>query len=249
MNKLTIAIGVLALLVVGWFFLKGDTVSYVADVESEVFALESELVELEAAVEAGTLTPEEAAKAQERILARLEAIDDAVASGRPLRLTDAQRKQLVSALETLRSTLITHKDVFVAIDKKVLELPEEERPLTKRKGGGGSATFTEIVTEAVESVENQVEAVVDDYASEDTDMTEATITDNEEDGGTTTSTEDTQDTSDQVSDESEEETSTSDEDGMDMDEEAETSDDTSTEETEGSFFFPEDDDAEEETTN
>lgn len=171
MNKILIAIGLVAAAAIGWFLLfsGGSTINYVAEVNDEVMALEAELATIEAAVAAGELTPEQAAAAQIRIAARLEAINTAIDKSQSAKLTEAQRVQLVGGLDRLKQVLVDYQSTLVTVDAVVEALPEAQRPqLTVR--GSTSATKHSIVAAAlgtVDVVESYVVDEVEDYVPEE----------------------------------------------------------------------------------
>ena len=155
MNKLIIAIlGIVGIGLLAWFvFAPGTTVmEQQFSIDEEIEELEAELVAIEVAVAAGTLTPEEAAEAQVRISARLEAISTVSSQAQSTAtLSAAQRAQLRSGLERLRGVLVTYQATLQAVDEQALQLPEAERPQLFR---GRSS-----VREAIEMVAEEVEVV------------------------------------------------------------------------------------------
>lgn len=168
MPKLLIGLGVIVIVIIaGWFLLKNDTVNYVAEVNGEVMALESELAEIETAVQAGLLTPEEAAEAQIKIVARIDAISAAATAGQKAQLSDAQRAQLVEGLERLKQTLIKYQSTLTTVDEIVLELPESERPKLSSRGGGGENAVSAIALETIGEVEEQIEDVIEEVTDEE----------------------------------------------------------------------------------
>lgn len=168
MNKILIGVGFAALVVLGWFLVfQGDTVTYVAEVNNEVAALEAELAEIEAAVQAGTLTPEAAAEAQVKIAARLEAINGAIASSEKVELSSSQRTQLMDGLDRLKDILTKYQATLVVVDEVVMELPPAERPQLNRSNGGRASSIVAVIADTVEVVEEHVEEVVEEYEPEE----------------------------------------------------------------------------------
>lgn len=189
-NNLVLAIGVIVIVGIGFFLFWGDAADYVVVIDEEVAALEAELADIEAAVAAGELTPEEAAAAQVRIMNRLAAINTAVETSERASLTPSQRTQLLNGLDRLKNILIVYQGTLLAVDEAVLELPESERPqLNPRgsRGGGGNRTIADAIAEVVEVVEDHTEDVVEGYVPEETATTTQEI---EEDIETATTTED-----------------------------------------------------------
>lgn len=166
MNKLIIGVGILGIIAIGWFLFSSNSIEYVATATDEVSQLENELASLDTEVRAGTLSPEDAAQAQAKIVARIDAINGAAAAGQKTKLTDVQRAKLIDALERLRNLLIEHRDTLAAVDNAVLELPEDQRPKLKRRGGGGNSATT-VANEAIEIIDEQVEEIIDDITDEE----------------------------------------------------------------------------------
>lgn len=160
-SKIIIGVIVLALVLVGWFSFKNNTVDYVATVNDEISALEGELAEIEAAVETGTLTPEEAVKAQEKIVARLDTINNSVTSSQNAKLTDAQKAQLNDGLERLKNILVEYQATLMVVDAQVETLQEVEK--SKLRSGGSHKKVSEIVVETVTEMEGVIEEIVEDY--------------------------------------------------------------------------------------
>lgn len=172
MNKIIIGVLLLMAIAGGWLLFHGaTTVDYVADVSDEIDALETELIALEVAADAGTLSPEKAAEAQAKVAARIEAINTALAqSDKESGLTAAQRRQLLVALSKLKGLFIEYRSVLTVVDETAAVLSPEERKIYYAKGGGRSASagVTALIAEAIDSVESLAEEVVEDYAPEDT---------------------------------------------------------------------------------
>lgn len=228
-KKIIIGVGLLALIVVGWFMFQGSTVEYVATVDDEVSALEADLAALEAAIEAGELTPAEAAEAQRRIAARVDAINSAVESSGRAKLTEGQRQQLLGGLDRLKTILTDYRATLIAVDEAVLTLPADQRPVLKKRrgGGGGGRSIIDVIREAVDIVEDHVEDVIEDYVPEEVtesgdetlDVDEETATSSEE------ASEDTEDTEmGDFGDESEETEETSPNDDTQVSDDTESSD-------------------------
>ncbi len=164
MSKLLLGVVVVVLAIVGWVVWQGDTIEYVAQVDSEVTELEAELAEIDAAVKAGTLTPAQAAEAQTKIVARLDTINGAVAGSQTVKLTESQRIQLLDSLERMKQSLFKYQASLTAVDAAVLELPAADRPqLSRRSGGGNRNSITAAIAETIGTVEDHVEEVIEDY--------------------------------------------------------------------------------------
>jgi len=167
MNKIVIVIGIIAIALIGWLLFSSESVNYIAEVNNEVTALEAELAEIEAAVQAGVLTPEDAAVAQTRIVARIDAVSTMTTAGQRVKYTDAQRAQLVEGLERLKQILIKYQSTLTVIDSTVLELPEAERPILHRRGGGSGKALATIAAETIAAVEDQIEDIIEEVANEE----------------------------------------------------------------------------------
>lgn len=176
MNKIVIGVLLLAALAGGWYLFHGaTTVDYVASVSDEIDTLETELVALEVAADAGTLTPQKAAEAQAKVAARIEAINTALAqSDKESGLTAAQRKQLLAALTKLKGLFIEYRSVLTVVDETAAELSETERRIYYPKSDGTRVGVTALIAEAIDSVETVAEEVVEDYEPEDTTPEEVT---------------------------------------------------------------------------
>lgn len=167
MNKILIGIGLILLVGVGWFLFQDNAADYLTEIDDELSGLETELAEIDAAIQAGTLSPEQAADAQAKIVARIDTINTATASGQKAKLTDAQRIQLVDGLERLKQILITHQATLTVIDETVLELPEADRPQLNRGRSGSRNSVAAIATETIVLVEEQVEEIVEEITDEE----------------------------------------------------------------------------------
>lgn len=180
----------LAVLVGLWYVLQqGSTITYVATVNDEVAALETELAELEAAVADGTLTQEEAAAAQERIITRINVISAAVDDPGQGSLTDEQRTQLKGGLERLKSVLVTYQatlaDVEVIAAGGTLpddtDVENDNRPQLNPQGKRGrGSNMGVLIAETIVSVESLAEDMIEDYNAEDTIPDEVTLDEFEE---------------------------------------------------------------------
>ena len=161
MKKIWMVIGVVVLAAIVWFAFQPDTIDYVKEVNDEVTALETELAELEAAIEAGTLSPEEAAEAQVRIASRIDAVNTRVGNAQKADFTPAQRAQLKDALERMKQALTNYQPALLVVEAQVEKLPEADKQRLRR--GGSVHRITQVVTEAVAEIEEAVEEVVEDY--------------------------------------------------------------------------------------
>lgn len=177
MNKIILGIAVLAALVVGWFILNpGDTFDYVVTMNDEVAELEAELIALDTAVEAGTLTPEQATEAKVRIITRLAAIDSAATASEDTQLTSTQREQLSAGLDRLKNILITYQNTLAVVEETAIEsevgVAIAADPKLRGMVGSGRTIFTSNITlitsSVIDSVEETVADSVQDYEPNET---------------------------------------------------------------------------------
>lgn len=158
------------LLLVGIYFLltKGDTVDYVATVDSEIAGLEVELMELDAAVQAGELTAEEAAVVYDRIVARVDSITTAAKQATSATLTESQKMMLANGLDRLKNILTTYQSTLLAVEESVATLPEVQQPMLKRGGGSGNrSSLAQSLIDSAIAVEETVAEVAEEYVDQE----------------------------------------------------------------------------------
>lgn len=224
-------------LLFGWYLLSGDNSELTAEqvyvefvMEDEINALEADLAEIETAVNAGTLSEEEATAAKVRILTRLNEID-ASSNVQASALTPSQRMQLSAGLDRLRNILVTYQATLESVDE-LADAEEVEAEVSARRRGGSSngsvkitytgsgMTLTEIVEEITDSVE-ELKETVDEMAEEEAADSEKQSDENTQDApadDTEPETEDAAASEDEMGDEPSDETNT----GDDMDSEDDT---------------------------
>lgn len=169
MNKLIFVVVALLAFGVGWYLFTPERIEYTAVVEDEVVALEEELVSLEAAVAAGTLSPAAANEARARIIARIEAITDAADASGKATLTDAQRVQLAGGLDRLKDILIRYQGTLVAVDATAGvggDSVTADSGASLNRGGSSRGSLSAIAAEALITIEASLEEVIDDVVSE-----------------------------------------------------------------------------------
>lgn len=160
MNKIFIGLVLVAALALGWFIINSDsTVDYVATVDTEVSALESELVAIDAAVQNGTLTSEEATQAKIAIMSRLNTINSSVSASNNGKLTPSQQTQLNEGLNRLKAILIAYRDTLGIVDTQA----DDEKVRSSLETDSENQTITETVLETIDSVEDVAEDVIEDY--------------------------------------------------------------------------------------
>jgi hypothetical protein len=216
MNKIIIALIVLAAIAAGWFLLTANnTYDYVAEVDSEITELENELASLDAQVAAGSLTEEEATEAKIKIITRLNKIADASTQSEKAQLTPAQKEQLVAGLERLKVILVTYQDTLAAVETKA-EDTQVQAKIQRRGSVHNTKPLVFIVADVITDVEEtvsdsvqdyeasveldaEVDAVIEEAESETTTETESDATVPEEETANTES--DEQPTEDEMADE------------------------------------------------
>lgn len=151
-------------------------VEYVADIEDEVTALEEELAELDAQIERGELSEEDAVAARNSITARIDTINATVTQSGKLTLSDADRARLSASLKRLTDALVGYRDSLIIVDE-VAEgevLGAVKATLNARPGTKRSSRLVSKITDAVESFEEHVEDVLgDEYEGDLTDIIES----------------------------------------------------------------------------
>lgn len=160
--KVLSGLTILAAIAVGWFILNpGQTFDYVVTVADEVTQLETELAELDAAVDAGTLTVAQATEAKVRIISRLDTINDSVVSAESGKLTAAQRVQLNDGLNRLKNILITYQATLTTVDETALTTEVKAR---LRSGHTGSSRKLSLaVADTIDAVEDTAEEAIEDF--------------------------------------------------------------------------------------
>ena len=169
MGKLFIGILLLAAVALGWFILNpGDTFDYVVTIESEVSQLESELAELDAAVEAGTLSAAQATEAKVKIITRLDTIKASATASEKAQLTSAQKKQLTEGLDRLKNILIAYQATLTVVEDTAVEADVSAALATRGKNRSSDRHLNLIVADTIESVEETVQDSIQDYEADAT---------------------------------------------------------------------------------
>jgi len=166
MNKIIIALIVIAAIAAGWFLLTdSNTNDYVSEVDSEVTELENELVAIEA--QAGTLTEADATTAKIQIITRLNTINAAAAASENTQLTPTQKAQLTASLNRLKVALVAYQDTLATVESAA---DNEQVEARVRRGGSinNSRPLNLIVAAVIADVEETVIDSVQDYESNDT---------------------------------------------------------------------------------
>lgn len=164
MKNLLIGIAALVVIGLGWFlFSDSDKFDYVVTIENEIEQLETELMEIDAAVEAGALTTAEATEAKVKIITRLDTINTTVAASTGAKLTPAQQQQLNDGLNRLKTILINYQATLTTLDKSA----DEAMVKAKVKTGGAGKSLTSIMAVTIANVEADVEEYVEDYMADE----------------------------------------------------------------------------------
>jgi hypothetical protein len=158
--KKSIVLLIIGLIVIvgGAYLLMMPSNDYEVVIVDQVSELEQQLAALEGQVSAGTLTPEQATAAQTAIKAKLAEINAGMSSAGQGKLTEAQKTQLRLGLERLQQTLINFQSTLVAIDTTAAK--------DENAAQGAGATLTSYIIDIIDSVEDVVETVVDDYQAD-----------------------------------------------------------------------------------
>jgi hypothetical protein len=177
MGKLFTGLLLIAIVATGWFLLKpSDKIDFVVTIDQEVTQLENELSELDAAVAAGTLSPEQATEAKVKIINHLDKINTSANSASANKqLTSIQQNQLTDGLNRLKNILIDYQTTLITIDKTAID------NVVKTKLASGrinkSIVLTTIAVETINNVEDTASEVIEDYKPNtelDTQLEEAT---------------------------------------------------------------------------
>jgi len=167
MNKIIIALVVVAAIAAGWFLLTAsDTYDFVAEVDTEITELENELASLDAQAQAGTLSEADATAAKVRIVTRLNAINTASTNSEKAQLTAAQRAQLSEGLNRLKNILVTYQNTLAIVEANADDIVVEAE--VRRRGGSynPSRTLNEAVAATIDDVEETVADSVQEYEAD-----------------------------------------------------------------------------------
>ncbi len=159
MNKIIIAVGVMAVLLLVWLGFRADTIDYVGVIDDEISQLEADLAKVEVEVSTGTLTPKGAMAVQDRISSRLNLINSTMFANKGVVLSDIQQTQLLAGLDRLKKMLVSYQATLVVVDEFVLTLPESKRP----NGSRGGSTLSDSLSDVITVVEDTAIEMTDDY--------------------------------------------------------------------------------------
>lgn len=168
------AFAVLSLLGGSYYLYNANHVTYASAVADDVAALEDEFASLNTAVSAGTLTDTDAQAAYTRITDHIAAINARISASHDATLSESQRAQLTDALAALKDTLTRYRTTLTVVEAKVS---------SGSSSGRGSRTLTEIVHDAVATLEDHIESLEeteDDDAEATTEDTAVEISDDSE---------------------------------------------------------------------
>lgn len=142
------------------------SVSYVVDVSQEVALLEEDLAEIDAQLEEGTLTSDEAAEAQERIVARIDRINSIIAEAEKGELTPAMRAMLLDTLSRLGGILTKYRDSLAMLEEVAGVSISASRPTLNVRGGTGGRgprqSVATVIADAAQALEELIEEVTDE---------------------------------------------------------------------------------------
>jgi len=168
MQQISIAVGVIGLLAVGWFLVHESSIDYVATVDDELSKLESELAALDGAM----IESEAAAAAKDRISTRLSTINQSLAASQNRELSAAQTQMLADGLVRLQEMLEQRQDALTNLD-------QTSGLATSTESGATIAGLTQTIG-AIQAYLAVPDATVPTTTATTTDSTVATTT------GTTT---------------------------------------------------------------
>jgi len=150
MRKISISVGVIGLLVVGWFLVQGSSVDYVATVDDELTKLELEL----AALDGMTMSDDEVSAAKDTIANRLGTINASLVASQDRALKPAQQQMLESGLVRLQQLLSEHQTTLTALD-------QSGAPENATSDGPTIIALTQTITKISGYLEVPVQGVAD----------------------------------------------------------------------------------------
>jgi len=113
MQKISIIIGVIGLLAIGWFLVQESSIDYVATVDDELTKLESEL----AALDSADMSNDAVAAAKNRITTRLGTINASLTASQDRTLNTNQQQMLDDGLVRLQQMLVQHQTTLATLDQ------------------------------------------------------------------------------------------------------------------------------------
>lgn len=113
MQKISIIIGILGLVGIGWFLIHESSIDYVATVDDELSKLEIEL----ATLEADGLSDTDAAVAKTNIASRLDTINASLVASQDRALNESQQRMLDDGLARLQQLLLEHQAMLSKLDQ------------------------------------------------------------------------------------------------------------------------------------
>ena len=113
MQKISIIIGVIGLLAIGWFVVHESSIDYVATVDDELTKLESEL----AALDSADVSNDAVAAAKNRITTRLGTINASLTASQDRTLNTNQQQMLDDGLVRLQQILLQHQVTLAGSDQ------------------------------------------------------------------------------------------------------------------------------------
>lgn len=162
------------------------TVVYVATIEDEVTALETELAQLAEQIANGDLTEDEAIEIQTKIFSRIDTINKNVAKSEAAEFTPEMKATISAALARLENVLIDYRDSLVVLDDIVAGptsgVAETDKPRLNAYGSRSASKSviaaitiaTENIDELVAEVEEQVEYIPEEEVVVTEEVTEST---------------------------------------------------------------------------
>ena len=122
MRKISIVVGIIGLIVIGWFLFNKISIDYIATVDDELSKLELEL----AALETEGLSAADVAAAKNKISSRLGTIQTSLSASEEGALTVSQQQLLNEGLLRLQTVLSDHRATLVALDQASGDSPASD---------------------------------------------------------------------------------------------------------------------------
>lgn len=178
MNRYLIFGILVIIIVIGGYFVMKDSneVTYVADITSEIDALETDLMELENTLADGSLTPEEAIEVQAKIAARLDVINAKASTAGNASLTASQKLMLENGLERLKSILSTYQATLATVDETVENAPPAVKAQLNVRG---TTSITRKIATTIETLEEHADEVIDDFVPEEDSLSDEILEESE----------------------------------------------------------------------
>lgn len=153
------ALVVIIVLVTAWVLMPSDKIGYVAEVDTQVDSLQTELSTLKASIALGDLDPQTAVQVRAHVTDRLSAITAAIETAQHTQLTPAERASIVASLVHMKQMLTEYMGTLHTLDTIATEsairsgIQAEVSP---------NQSLVSLFDDTVGTLENHVEDVLDD---------------------------------------------------------------------------------------